>query len=106
MMKAWSAQSHSRRWHDKESEPPLGEDHLVSLTDLASGEQGVIVHLRGGHGFLGRLAALGFTPGATLSVVRNSGYGPMIVNILDTCIALGRGQAAHVRVSRSGQLGR
>ncbi|MBN1399468.1 MAG: ferrous iron transport protein A [Anaerolineae bacterium] len=81
----------------------MREDHLVPLSDLASGEQGVIVHLRGGHGFLGRLAALGFTPGATLSVVRNSGHGPVLVSILDTCIALGRGQAGHVRVRPSGR---
>jgi ferrous iron transport protein A len=74
---------------------------MVSLIDLRSGEQGVIVHVRGGHGFLGRLAALGFTPGATLQVVRNPGHGPMIVSILDTRIALGRGQAAHVGVRRS-----
>jgi ferrous iron transport protein A len=54
--------------------------------------------LEGGSGFVGRLAALGFTPGAEVAVVRNSGRGPVIVSVLDTQIALGRGQADRVLV--------
>lgn len=61
-----------------------------------------MVELKGGRGFIGRLAALGFTPGATLSIARNPGHGPIIVNVLDTQIALGRGQAFRVRVRRKG----
>ena len=60
------------------------------------------MQLSGGHGFVGRMAALGFTPGVTVQVVRNHGHGPIIVSLLDTQIALGRGQARRVRVRRKG----
>jgi ferrous iron transport protein A len=70
------------------------------LGHLETGDQGLVVALKGGHGLLGRLAALGFTPGATVSVVRNSGHGPIIVRVLDTQIALGRGQANQIHVQR------
>ncbi|MCD6519233.1 MAG: ferrous iron transport protein A [Anaerolineae bacterium] len=72
----------------------------MSLAELAPGEWGTVVDLRGGPGFVGRLAALGFTPGATVRMVRNPGFGPLIVEILDTQIALGRGQALRVYVRR------
>ena len=75
-------------------------DRMVPLCDLGAGESGTIARLSGGSGFIGRLAALGFTPGATVDVVRNPGNGPIIVSILDTQIALGRGEALKVRVRR------
>ena len=78
----------------------MGNDLVISLAELAPGEWGTVVDLRGGPGFVGRLAALGFTPGATVRMVRNPGFGPLIVEILDTQIALGRGQALRVYVRR------
>ncbi len=74
----------------------------VPLPHLEAGESGVVLRLRGGKGFVGRMAALGFTPGATLRVARNSGRGPIIVDVLDTQIALGRGQANRVHVRQRG----
>jgi ferrous iron transport protein A len=75
------------------SHPPL-----VSLTDLGPGECGLVTYLRGGRGLVSRLVALGFTPGALVEVMRNAGRGPIIVQVLDTQVALGRGQAMHVQV--------
>ncbi len=74
-----------------------------SLGELATGEQGIIERLDMGHGFCGRLAALGFTPGVAVQIVRNHGHGPIIVSLLDTQIALGRGQAAKVYVRSRGE---
>ncbi|MFP3896977.1 MAG: ferrous iron transport protein A [Anaerolineales bacterium] len=73
-------------------------NYSVPLSHLRAGESGIVLRLRGGRGFVGRMAALGFTPGATLHVARNSGRGPIIVDVLDTQIALGRGQANRVYV--------
>ncbi|MBC7236560.1 MAG: ferrous iron transport protein A [Chloroflexi bacterium] len=70
----------------------------IPLSDLRTGQEATVVRLEGGVGFVGRLAALGFTPGVTLKVVRNPGHGPIIVSLLDTQIALGRGQASGVQV--------
>ena len=81
-----------------------GEDimsrNTISLCELHGGERGAIVRLEQGSGCLGRLAALGFTPGASVAVMRNPSHGPLIVAILDTEIALGRGQARQVQVLR------
>ena len=70
----------------------------VALSNLHPNEEGTIVALDGGCGLISRLVALGFTPGATINVVRNHGHGPLIVSVLDTQVALGRGEASKVRV--------
>ncbi|MBN2391068.1 MAG: ferrous iron transport protein A, partial [Anaerolineae bacterium] len=44
---------------------------MVPLTALQPGQTGLIHQLRGGHRFVSRLAALGFTPGAPVTVTRN-----------------------------------
>jgi len=72
----------------------------IPLSNLAPGEMGVVHELTGGWGFVSRLATLGFTPGARLTMVQNFGHGPLIVSIRDTRIALGRGEAAKVLVER------
>ena len=79
----------------------MSETQMIPLSQLQPGEQGTVVQLAGGRGLVGRLAALGFTPGATIQVVRNSRSGPLLVGILDTQIALGQRQAQRVRVRRT-----
>ena len=74
--------------------------HYVPLTQLAVGEEGTVAELRGGGHFVSRLATLGFTPGALLSIVQNYGRGPLIVRVRDTRIALGRGEAGRVFVRK------
>jgi len=75
-------------------------EERIPLSALTAGEVGVVRELAGGRGFMSRLATLGFTPGAELTMVQNFGRGPLIVNIRDTRIALGRGEAAKVHVTR------
>ena len=73
----------------------------ITLSDLAPGEAGAVRELAGGWGFMSRLATLGFTPGAKLTMVQNFGHGPLIVSIRGTRIALGRGEAAKVYITRA-----
>ena len=75
-------------------------EQRISLSALAPGEVGVVRQLAGGRGFVSRLATLGFTLGVEVNMVQNFGHGPLIVNIRDTRIALGRGEAAKVVVGR------
>lgn len=75
-----------------------GHHKVVPLADLLPGQSGTVLALEGGPGFVGRMAALGFTPGAEVTMVRNPGRGPVIVSVLDTSVALGRGQASRVQV--------
>ena len=71
------------------------------LSDLPSGTPGVVARLDGGPGFRVRMVALGFATGAELNVVRNTGRGPLIVALLGSQIALGRGEAGKVLVARA-----
>jgi ferrous iron transport protein A len=75
-------------------------DAPVPLSALAAGEQGVVVALSAGRRLMSRMAALGFTPGARVSVVQNFGRGPLIAMVRDARIALGRGEARRIRVRR------
>jgi ferrous iron transport protein A len=73
---------------------------VVPLNTLKAGETGVVKELRGGRWILSRLAALGFTLDAEVTMVQNYGRGPLIVTVHDTRIALGRGQARKIRVAK------
>ena len=75
-------------------------DNVIPLSNLLPGETGLVQDLAGGRGFVGRLAALGFTPGAEVTMVQNFGRGPIIVLVRDTRIALGRGEARKVLIRR------
>ena len=72
----------------------------MNLSSVPAGEAVRIQNMQGGHTFLSRLASLGFTPGAQLKVVQNFGRGPIIVNLRDTRVALGRGEAGKIIVER------
>ncbi len=71
---------------------------LQPLIELKTGEHGIVVQLRGGREFTGRLVAMGFTPGLEVSVAQNDGHGPILVIARGARIALGRGEATRVLV--------
>ena len=66
----------------------------MPLSTLPTGAQGVLHSLHGGHDFCSRLANLGFTAGALITVVQNYGRGPMLVSLRGALVALGRTEAA------------
>ena len=79
---------------------PGSNDGVESLSALRSGEHGEVVRLAGGRCMLSRMTALGFTPGADVTVIQNFGRGPLIARVRDARIALGRGEADRVYVRR------
>ncbi len=72
-----------------------------SLSRLKTRKTAIIHNLKGGHGFKSRLSVLGFTPGTDIRMIQNFGHGPVIVEIKDTNIALGRGEAMKVIIEES-----
>ncbi len=76
--------------------------HQIPRTPLAAGEQSAGAELRGGRGFVSRLATLGFTLGTPLIMVQNYRHGPLIVRVRAPRIALGRGEAQRILVCRRG----
>jgi Fe2+ transport system protein FeoA len=73
-------------------------DTPQALSALPAGTRGVIHSLLGERSFGSRVANLGFTVGAPVSVRQNYGRGPMIVALRGTLVALGRAEAAKVLV--------
>ncbi len=76
------------------------QDTQMILSEVKSGEDVFINSFLSGHGINQRLASLGFTPGAKLKMVQNFMHGPLIVFIRGTRVALGRGEASKIVVSR------
>ena len=71
------------------------------LTSLQPGEAGVVAGFSGGSNLGGRLAGLGFAPGARIKVLQARSHGPLIVLLRDTRVALGAGEASQVLVVRT-----
>lgn len=78
------------------------EGERITLGALPAGKTGTVAELRGGRGFTTRMAALGFTPGAQITMIQNFGHGPLIVLVRGTRIALGRGEAERVWITADG----
>jgi ferrous iron transport protein B len=75
----------------------------MQLMELQPGQKAVIRRLDGGRQVLSRLAAMGFTPGAAITVIRSSDHGPLLVSLRGSRVALGQGEAAHIFVSFAGK---
>ncbi|MDI6856982.1 MAG: FeoA family protein [Dehalococcoidia bacterium] len=75
-------------------------DTVVPLGALLPGQRGTIVNLSGGRAFVSRCLALGCTPGTRVRMERNNGRGPVIVVVRGARLALGRGEAMRVQVTR------
>lgn len=97
------SQQPQRRWFSKENPAAIriSSNQLLPLSELANGEQATFVELRGGRGVRGRLTSLGFTPGVSILMVQNYGWGPLIVEVRGTRVALGRHEAKKILVQRS-----
>ncbi len=83
---------HSSLDHEKNRlEPTL-------LSNLAAGKTGTVCHLAGDKEFIERVACLGFTIGAQVTVLHNQGQGPLIVAMHGAHIALGRQETNLIQV--------
>jgi ferrous iron transport protein A len=74
---------------------------LTTLAELPTGGVGVVARLGGGTAFRTRLMALGFATGTEVTVVQNNRRGPLMVSVLGSQIALGRGEAGKVLVAKN-----
>ncbi len=74
------------------------QENSHALSALPSGKRAIIHSLQGGREFCSRVANLGFTAGALLTVVQNYGHGPMLVSLRGSLVALGRAEADQVQV--------
>lgn len=71
---------------------------MMPLSVIRSGERVKIVEIRGGRGLIGRLADMGFYPGAEIEVISNR-PGPLILNRGGVRLGIGYGMAHRILVS-------
>jgi ferrous iron transport protein B len=71
----------------------------LTVADLKPGDTAKVWKLEGGRSYVARLAALGFTIGAPIKLVRRSSGGPLLVSLRGTQIALGFSEAEGILVS-------
>ena len=71
----------------------------VTLTQMYSGQSGIVVQVQGGHGMVSRLAALGIRPGKRITKISSMIMGgPVTVAVDRAQIAIGLGMANRVIV--------
>ncbi len=70
---------------------------LIPVTSMSIGEEGIIQAISGGGALTSRLAGMGIVSNAKLKVLRKSG-GLIIVQVADTRVALGSGEASKILV--------
>lgn len=72
---------------------------LVPIAILNPGEEGIVMYLSGGKSLTTRLASMGIALNMRIKVLQSSG-GLLIVQIGDTRVALGKGEAEKILVYR------
>lgn len=72
----------------------------VSITRLQEGDQGIISSIDGGSALTSRLAGMGIVTNAKFRIAQVSG-GLVIIQVADTKIALGQGEASKIMVFRT-----
>jgi ferrous iron transport protein B len=75
------------------------EHDFQRLADMEVGQQAMVRRLEGGKGFISRLAAMGFTPGAQVTIIRKNGEGPVLISLRGAQVALGHLEAEKVMLS-------
>lgn len=86
----------------EEKEPGATDEESVSLSGLKPGEAAIVRSYSGGRAMLGRCLSMGFTPGSAVRMLENYGRGPVLVNVCDSEVALGRGIADKIMVTKKG----
>lgn len=69
------------------------ESHPVRLSDIAPGEEVIVVGLASGRGAARQFTELGVEPGMGLRVLENVGAGPVFVALGERQLEIGRGMA-------------
>lgn len=71
------------------------------IADLPPGAGAQVHSLTGEHDFCSRMANLGFTAGALVTMRQNYGRGPIVVSVRGALVALGRAEASRIFVRPS-----
>jgi len=68
------------------------------LSSVNPGENVTLIDIEGGKGIRTKLHSMGLLPGVTIRVLNQSGYGPVIIAVKDSRLAIGHGMAGKIIV--------
>lgn len=72
---------------------------LMTLTQMQTGQSGIVVQIQGGHGLTNRLNALGIIPGKRITKISSMPMrGPVTLDVDRVRVAIGFGMASKVIV--------
>jgi len=71
----------------------------MDITQMKEGEKGKVIEIQGGRGLVSKLDSLGIRPGVEITKISNQLlYGPVVVQVGNTQVAIGLGMARRVIV--------
>ncbi len=71
----------------------------IPLSQMQTGQSGVVVQIQGGRGLINRLSALGVRPGQTVTKVSSMFMrGPVTIQVGNAQVAIGFGMASKIIV--------
>ena len=72
------------------------------LITMRPGEKVIIKEIAGGSSLKRRLNEMGLNRGTQINIVRNDGWGPVLIALSSSRIALGRQMASKILVEKAG----
>lgn len=77
----------------------MSDEKQVSLTQMRTGQSGIVLRIEGGHGMVNRLSTLGIIPGKKITKISSMLMrGPVMIEVDRTQVALGFGMARRILV--------
>ena len=75
------------------------QEGQLTLTEMRTGQTGIVVGVLGGHGLIRRLDALGIRPGRKVTKISSTLFrGPVILRMNNTQVAVGFGMPRKIIV--------
>ena len=69
---------------------------MKNITEFKKGDRIKIKYIECGQNFKRRLVELGLYDNTEIEIIKNDQFGPLVIKIFDSKIALGRGEASKI----------
>jgi len=73
---------------------------MITLLELAQGEKAVVKGFKGGYKLRVQLNNLGIHEGDTIEIKKKGAFGPLLISVHNSNVALGRGVASKILVEK------
>ncbi len=73
---------------------------MISLIELDQGSKAIIKGFRGGYRFQVQLNNLGIHEGDEIEIKKKGAFGPLLISVHNSNVAIGRGVASKIMVEK------